>query len=93
MLVLTATSTWALEDESFDSIPGPTITIGGHFRVVACVPRNEGLSPPIEDDAGNDQHCRHRQHLRDASEAAPVEILLAASSEIAMPILSETGLA
>jgi hypothetical protein len=26
MLVLTATSTWALEDESFDSIPGPTIT-------------------------------------------------------------------
>ena len=31
-----------------------------------------GPSPPIKDDAGDDKHCRHRQHLRKRFRGRPL---------------------
>src|SRR5712672_3009251 len=30
------------------------------------------LSPPVEDNAGDDEHCRHRQHLRERLRGRPL---------------------
>ena len=29
------------------------------------------VSPPVEDDAGDDEHCRHRRHLRERLRGRP----------------------
>jgi hypothetical protein len=49
---------WGRPKVVFGPDQPPLDIIGGHFRVVACVPRND--SPPMEDNAGDDQHCHHR---------------------------------
>lgn len=43
-------------------------------RFVALAFLNDGLglsSPPVEDHAGNDEHRRHRQHLRKRFRGSP----------------------
>ncbi len=64
---------------SLDLNPVLLDSAGKGCVVVDAVVFQSVMLPPIEDEAGDDEHCRHRQHLRERFRSRPLGGFLHAS--------------